>query len=107
MPNNHAAVYNLSTDGAFRVRFAAALCAYLPGVFAEVATAPDNTARRLTATKVLNAPQSYADKLALGAAAALTTAAGRSLTAELVTDAMLDALVVQYFTVLALAPPVP
>ena len=96
---SHLDIYNLSTDGEFKVRFASALAAYVPLVLAEPALTPNHDARVVQAIKVLNDPHAHANRLAMGAAAAFG--------GVMPTDAALDAIVVQYWDVLATAPVVP
>ena len=93
--------HNLSTNGEFRVRLAAALVAYVKTVMNELTTEPEHVARLLLATKVFNAPQMYADRIALAVAVELGAAGAAA------PDAMLDAIVSAYWTKIAAAPQVP
>jgi len=98
MGNNHTAVYNLSVDGSFRVRFGASMAAYVEVVFTEDPQTPNHAERVIQAAKVLNRPQQYADTYALAAAA--------SFKGHMPTDEQLDVLVALYWDLLALAPQV-
>ena len=90
--------YNLSVNGTFRVRLAAAFIKYAKGVVAEDPATPLHAERFLQAAKTINYPQMWADRLAFAAAVALDVAEP--------TDAQLDTLTAQFWDVLAIAPQV-
>lgn len=89
--------YNLSVNGTFRVRLAAAFIKYAKAVVAEDPATPFHAERLLQAIKTINYAQSWADKLAFAAAVALDKDP---------TDAELDVLTAQFWDTLALAPQV-
>lgn len=98
MPN-YTNIHNLSSDGEFLARFAAALAHYTSVVIDEDAATPKHAERLALALKVMDKPRQYAQELALAAAAKLGGA--------MPTDDQLDALVDGYWTILALNQPAP
>lgn len=92
-------VHNLSENGEFKVRLAAALVNYVQVIFNEAADVEAHAQRLDLAVKVLNAPKMYADRISLAAAAQFQGVAPD--------DASLDALVAAYWTKIAVAPQSP